>query len=102
MTGGYGGFSRLLLDATKEAFDYVGGAEPSDNLTSALLLEQRWTQARSSRMKPSFIWSHRKPARGGGVSQFIPGGNQKTSEEGGPKGQGRSATPERLLRYQSV
>ena len=40
VTGGYAGFSRLLLDATKEAFDYVAGAEPISAVTSAQLMEQ--------------------------------------------------------------
>lgn len=40
VTGGYGGFSRLLLDETKKAFDYFGGAEPISSATSASLMNQ--------------------------------------------------------------
>lgn len=40
VTGGLAGFSRLLLDATKEEFDYLAGAEPICKATSAQLMEQ--------------------------------------------------------------
>jgi nucleoside phosphorylase len=40
VTGGYAGFSRLLLDATKEAFEYVAGAEPISTATSTQLMER--------------------------------------------------------------
>jgi len=68
MTAGTAAFSRLLLDATKEAVRLRRRAEPISNLTSALLLEQALDSSPKLKDEAGFYLEVSKACTRGGVS----------------------------------
>jgi len=92
VTGGYAGFSKLLLDATKEAFDYVTGAEPISSATSARLMQEALDSSKKLKDEAQlYLQVIESRHAGAAVSQHIQNEIrriQKEQRKGEPRKQG--------------
>lgn len=97
VTGGFGGFSRLLLDATKEAFDYVGGAEPISSATSARLMHQVLESSPKLRDEAElYLKAIESLHAGAAVSQFIQDEIRRLDQPPGRRVRGAGQRPNPL------
>jgi nucleoside phosphorylase/energy-coupling factor transporter ATP-binding protein EcfA2 len=88
VTGGYAGFSKLVLDATKEAFDYVAGAEPISSVTSARLMEQALDSSQKLRTEAQlYLQAIESQYGGAAISQYIQNEFRKIKKGAEKKGQ---------------